>query len=404
MKRNAACGADLASTGGAEKTSASNFVRPRDLLIGLWMNLTASVAWGVSLSKSTVEAAQDKVILVISTTKKQILSAAESTRMQGKRLAVSVQGKIDEARALVQARITGASTMLSDVACNLRGRAYRVGEVALGYVPSSVKSTSTAVYSTIVTKYASAVTTLRSIVSGTKETFLGYVQSVRSRVDSTTTAVVAKASAIAAEAQTLVLNYIPTPVKTRSIAAYDYIVATTLATKQRALGKAAAAKESAHAFATAARVKAVEVRTAVSEFAAKPKVQTTAASAVGGAAAFGVAGGAAGLSTGAAIGAAVGVVPALFTFGLSIPIGAVIGGGAGACIGTAVGGTAGFVTGGVVGYKKDEIKSGAGSVLGKASDCAGYVKDTAKSSTDYVKAQAQVVRARIVGGTGGTGA
>jgi hypothetical protein len=31
------------------------------------------------------------------------------------------------------------------------------------------------------------------------------------------------------------------------------------------------------------------------------------------------------------VGAAIGVLPALFTFGLSIPVGAAIGGGAGAC-------------------------------------------------------------------------
>merc|ERR1712137_285060 len=49
-------------------------------------------------------------------------------------------------------------------------------------------------------------------------------------------------------------------------------------------------------------------------------------------------------------GGIVGIVPALFTFGLSIPVFAAVGGGAGLCVGTAVGGTTGAVGGGAVGY------------------------------------------------------
>merc|ERR1711988_694841 len=49
---------------------------------------------------------------------------------------------------------------------------------------------------------------------------------------------------------------------------------------------------------------------------------------------------------GSVAGAALGVIPAIFTFGLSIPAGAIIGG----CVGTAVGGSAGAVGGGLAGY------------------------------------------------------
>jgi len=56
-------------------------------------------------------------------------------------------------------------------------------------------------------------------------------------------------------------------------------------------------------------------------------VQATAAGVCGGAVALGATGGATGLTAGVVVGAALGVVPAIFTFGLSIPLGAVIGGG-----------------------------------------------------------------------------
>merc|ERR1712151_1381246 len=59
-----------------------------------------------------------------------------------------------------------------------------------------------------------------------------------------------------------------------------------------------------------------------------------------------VVGGAATGTFGTVAGAAVGIVPAIFTLGLSIPAGAVVGG----CVGTAVGGTVGAVGGGALGY------------------------------------------------------
>jgi len=73
-------------------------------------------------------------------------------------------------------------------------------------------------------------------------------------------------------------------------------------------------------------------------------------SAASGAIVLGATGGTTGLFAGGAIGAILGVAPAFVTFGLSIPFGAMMGGGTGLCLGTAAGSTAGFISGGALGY------------------------------------------------------
>jgi len=78
--------------------------------------------------------------------------------------------------------------------------------------------------------------------------------------------------------------------------------------------------------------------------------QVVAASGLGGAVLVGAGGAGAGLLAGGAAGAAIGLVPALFTFGLSIPIGAVIGGTCGTVVGAATGGTVGLTGGSAIGY------------------------------------------------------
>ena len=65
---------------------------------------------------------------------------------------------------------------------------------------------------------------------------------------------------------------------------------------------------------------------------------------------LGIGGTLGGFSMGTIVGASVGLVPALFTFGLSIPIGATAGACAGICVGSTVGGATGMVTGGAAGY------------------------------------------------------
>mmetsp|Transcript_102177 Transcript_102177/g.256122 ORF Transcript_102177/g.256122 Transcript_102177/m.256122 type:complete len:350 (-) Transcript_102177:203-1252(-) len=105
--------------------------------------------------------------------------------------------------------------------------------------------------------------------------------------------------------------------------------------------------------------KASDALNGMKSIACDKKVQVATVSAVGGAAVLGTGGGAAGLVTGSAIGAAVGVIPALFTFGLSIPVLAAVGGGCGLATGTAVGGTVGLLGGGAAGFRFC-AKQGAG--------------------------------------------
>lgn len=80
------------------------------------------------------------------------------------------------------------------------------------------------------------------------------------------------------------------------------------------------------------------------------RLQVAVTAGAGGAILLGSSGGTIGLLAGSALGASCGVVPAVFTFGLSIPAGAVLGGGVGLCAGTGAGATVGLVWGGAVGY------------------------------------------------------
>jgi hypothetical protein len=110
-----------------------------------------------------------------------------------------------------------------------------------------------------------------------------------------------------------------------------------------------------------------------------PKFQCTTAGAAAGTLVCGATGG----SAGTLIGAAVGVVPALFTFGLSIPAGAAIGGGIGLC----AGGSVGVVGGGAAGYAGYTYRKQIGDSKTKAYKAL-------LNSSDYVKSK--------ICGTGGT--
>lgn len=129
------------------------------------------------------------------------------------------------------------------------------------------------------------------------------------------------------------------------------------------------------------------------------KFQATAASASGGAIVLGTTGGAAGMATGTVIGAACGIPLSLFTFGLSIPIGATVGGGFGLCAGATSGGVAGLAGGGAAGYgaytNRDKIKSSTNGAWSKANEYAEHAKKTGRESMSYVKD-------RFTSGTGGT--
>merc|ERR1712113_334154 len=102
---------------------------------------------------------------------------------------------------------------------------------------------------------------------------------------------------------------------------------------------------------------------------------------------------------GTLVGAAAGVVPAIFTFGLSIPVGAVIG----MCAGTAIGGSAGAVTGGVTGYTGfthgKDIKEKVNGSLSTASSNAENLKIKALACVGDAKTS---LSACVIASTGGS--
>jgi len=153
--------------------------------------------------------------------------------------------------------------------------------------------------------------------------------------------------------------------------------------------------------------KAKEVYTATGEVVSQKSFQTTAASAAAGAMTLGAGGAATGTLAGGAAGAVAGLPLALFTFGLSIPVGAMVGGGAGCVLGTAAGATTGFIGGGATGYgvytKRGEIRSAAGSVAAKVQQGSDLVKGRAVKSVEYTKGMVVAAKARLAGaGTGET--
>jgi len=109
-----------------------------------------------------------------------------------------------------------------------------------------------------------------------------------------------------------------------------------------------------------------------------PHFQMCTITTAGGAITPGSIGGAFGLASGVAVGSAAGLVPALLTFGLSIPAGGVIGGSIGLCTVTLVGGTSGGI-GGFTTYKyRVQIKDGLVTVQVKAKDV--FNRTTEKAS------------------------
>jgi len=186
-----------------------------------------------------------------------------------------------------------------------------------------------------------------------------------------------------------------------------------------------AAQATALAYAKVGKEKTSEFGTKALEVAQDGKFQATAGSAVAGAAALGTSGAATGLVAGGVLGAAVGVIPAIFTFGLSIPIGAMIGSGAGLATGATIGTTVGAIGGGAAGCavyeKKDDIAvgvEGATTVVRNkvsaatesarlnATKTSQFMGEIATNSTEFVLAKAAVakesagnVKKRLVGKT-----
>jgi len=206
------------------------------------------------------------------------------------------------------------------------------------------------------------------------------------------------------------VGHLPSSVQSRVVWCQGNVEEGVTDAVGKLMAVACAAKANAHTAAVIAQERACELTATAKDKVTDPKVQVTVAAAAGGAVNLGAGGGAAGLAGGGAIGAACGVVPAIFTFGLSIPIGAAIGAGTGLVVGTVVGGTAGLVGGGATGYgaytKRKEIRSGAEGALSKAMDCSEYIQAKATSSKEFVKqtavASAHTVRSRLCATTSGT--
>jgi len=192
--------------------------------------------------------------------------------------------------------------------------------------------------------------------------------------------------------------------------AWTYEEVKTKGIRTWALETAHTAGNKAHAAAGVVKVKATHFAVNARAVAGDKAFQTTAASAAGGAVTLGTTGGLAGLATGTMAGAAIGLVPALFTFGLSIPVGAAIGGSCGLVTGAAAGSAVGAVGGGAAGYgayaKRDQIAgvvdssrkkiSGAASkTMTSVNDCADFAKEKAVASAEYARNRATAVRARL---------
>eukprot|EP00913_Durusdinium_trenchii_P003019 g2791.t1 len=172
-----------------------------------------------------------------------------------------------------------------------------------------------------------------------------------------------------------------------------FIASTRKAIRDRVKARVAAGRSRALKTVDQAKAKANEAKDKASAFAKDGHVRATALGVAGGMTTLGSTGAATGLCAGTAVGAAVGVVPALFTFGLSIPVGAVLGGGAGLFMGAVSGGAAGYGA-----YaKRGEIQELRSKTVSRISSGVDVVKGKATASAEFIKDKASAARARMVG-------
>jgi len=179
------------------------------------------------------------------------------------------------------------------------------------------------------------------------------------------------------------------------------VLALSNGAQSRAVAAKNAIQDTAISAIQAAKIKGSSVSSKASDMVTDRSVQVTAFGAVGG--------GATGLATGTVAGAVCGLVPAFFTFGLSIPVFATVGGAAGLCTGTLAGGA----TAKSIHANQDDIKSSMVGVMSKANGGKEYIISTAsggkeymskkaRGCTDFVGERTMMVKARLVGGTGGS--
>jgi len=170
-------------------------------------------------------------------------------------------------------------------------------------------------------------------------------------------------------------------------------------TRAKGLAKVEFVRQQAGEAKEAATLKATQLSAATGELVSQKSFQMTAASATAGAVTLGASGAATGAMTGGLAGAVAGLPLALFTFGLSIPAVAVVGGAAGLVLGTAAGATTGFLGGGAAGYcvyqKKDEIRRAVSSTYIKASSGAELIKGGEIKSAEYAKDVVVAAKGRV---------
>jgi len=153
---------------------------------------------------------------------------------------------------------------------------------------------------------------------------------------------------------------------------------------------AVVARNKASSFAERRKIRSRDLSNAAHSIAMDPKIQVAMATAAGSAVVLGTAGGATGAIAGGTVGAAVGLVPAVFTFGLSIPAGAAIGCNLGLAAGAVIAGSVGFFGGGAVGYHgyscRNQIRGSASTWMGRVIDCSNTAKSKACGSANSVAA------------------
>jgi hypothetical protein len=126
-----------------------------------------------------------------------------------------------------------------------------------------------------------------------------------------------------------------------------------------------------------------------------PQFQTCSIATAGGAITLGTVGGAFGLASGVVVGSAAGVVPALFTFGLSIPVGGAIGGVGGLCGGTLLGGTSGGIAGFTIYKYRIDIKDGFMTIKVKARSTLNSTKENAVMALNMTKMRIETQAGKI---------
>lgn len=187
-----------------------------------------------------------------------------------------------------------------------------------------------------------------------------------------------------------------------------------IVTRAQLAGGAAVARRRAAAAATGARLHTVaaaktagtaarDLSVAGRRLASEKSFQATFVSATGGAVACATGGGVTGMIVGGGLGAAAGLPMALVTFGLSIPVGAVLGGGAGLATGATIGAGAGAVGGGAMGYGAYSRRAQIGAAANKVAAKADEVRGAAQKSIANLGSAAAGARGRARPERAGTG-